>query len=1124
MIFVKKISIALLITCIATSCFSQELFFHRDFAPSDRFVKPVERPYRDDVCLNGYWQFMPVYEEALAAIDLKNPEYPGQPAWEKIPIRIPSPWNINSFASKKGGDFTTYPEYPAQWEKARAGWLKCNIPYRKEWKGKRLFIRFEAVSGYAQVIINKKKIGENFDLFLPFEIDITDEICETGENELLVWIADAKLFNRASEKLRNARRIHVGGSFWGEHIIGIWQDVNLLVKSPVRIQNVFIKPDLDKNELEIEALIVNNSIKKQKLSLSGDIMPWINRTDQTVLSAPEVNWELGNKILSTPAETIEIEPGSTQTIQLKTKVDGNLKTWTSENPELYGLVLNLNDKKQTIDKTFNRFGWRQFSVRGKEFLLNGKPVYLKGDSWHFMGIPQMTRRYAWSWYNTLKEMGGNAVRLHAQPYPEFYLDMADEMGIFVLDETGMWASDGGPNADSEEYWKNAEDHLRRMIMRDRNHPSVFGWSVCNENIAVVAHVQNAPEAIIQRQVDEINKWVAVCRELDPTRVWISGDGETNRKTDLPIVPGHYGHEREMKQWSTQYPIWGIGEQCMAYAGTPIEASKFAGERAYESMLGRMEGVAAEALELLNIQKKYKANFMSVFNVAWYGLKPLEIGLKDTTRTPEMMDGVYFGTYQQGKPGIQPGRLGPYTTTFNPGYDPNLPLFKTWPLYDAVKLSFSNKENIPQQWNKKEIPNREITVQPAASVCILSDNPYSVLHTICKSLDIVTQTTPSKKGNDLLIIDGKYPPSDPKSHTMLKETLERGGRVFIWGVSPVSVEALNKLLPVPVELTTRKASSFLVQDDTSILQHLGNSDFYFSEISKDDIMLYGLTGNFVTNGKILLDACNTNWRTWNHQPEYSKTGSVLRSEREKKHEGNALIEYPWLNGKIFLCSLEADQFNQFPNALLRRLFLNLGATFDNSQTNHITVINDLGQLQQALVLGSFDIGRKTVQEAAEVDFLKGSLAENYRPGNETNNRFWEIKEAKDGIFNFKEIGLPGNDQQAIAYVSFWIYSPRSLTNLLEEPDMPQLNMYLGVDDAFQVYLNKHLVKDYIREGSLEKRDQCIEKLPLERGWNHILIKVIQGGGGWELAVEFDCDKKSFLKQLKYGVTGSNMNNH
>ena len=179
----------------------------------------------------------------------------------------------------------------------------------------------------------------------------------------------------------------------------------------------------------------------------------------------------------------------------KSNVEG-LEYWTPDTPNLYGLIVSVGDKKQTLDKKYQRFGWRVFRTEGNRLLLNGNPIQLKGDSWHFTGVPQMTRRYAWAWFNMLKNTNANAVRFHAQPYPSFYMDVADEMGICVLDETGIWSSDGGPKIDSEDYWESCVEHIRRLIKRDKNHPSVFGWSVCNETVPVAVNVFKAPEALV----------------------------------------------------------------------------------------------------------------------------------------------------------------------------------------------------------------------------------------------------------------------------------------------------------------------------------------------------------------------------------------------------------------------------------------------------------------------------------------------------------------------------------------------------------------------------------------------------------------------------------------------------
>ncbi|MDB5111081.1 MAG: glycosyl hydrolase family 2, partial [Mucilaginibacter sp.] len=624
--------VSFLLQLIFLRTYAQQSRFVHAFAPTDAFIKPQEKPYRDGICLNGSWSFFPIeHAETLAKEKIQNPAIPDNFKWEATPVKVPSPWNVNNFATGdgSGGDFVTYPSYPKKWESIRAGWLMRKIPYHKEWKNKRLIVHFDAVGGYTQIYINRHKAGENLEVFLPFDVDITDFIKEGQDNELLVWVADAQLFNQPG---KYGRRIYVGGSFWGQHVIGMWQDVNLIVKPLVNIQNTFINPSLSTDELNVEATLTNTSSKPQEINIGGTVYPWVNLADKSnTIAAPEPKWKLGPEALALPAKIIKIAPNSSTTIQLKVKVNGKLKKWSADNPSLYGLILSANEGGHIVDKQYTRFGWRQFSIKENKFYLNGQPLVLKGDSWHFMGIPQMTRRYAWAWFDLLKKSHANAVRLHAQPYPQFYLDMADEMGICVLDETGMWASDGGPKINSEEYWKNSEIHLRRFILRDRNHPSVFGWSVCNENMPVAINVFHAPDSLVQRQVAEINKWIKITAELDPSREWISGDGESQANLNSPVIIGHYGGSDEnYRSLSSKGKVWGVGEAGMAYYATPLQTSVYNGNRSFVSQQGRMEGVADESTNLINLFKKYNASFMSVFNLVWYGVKPLELGLKDTT--------------------------------------------------------------------------------------------------------------------------------------------------------------------------------------------------------------------------------------------------------------------------------------------------------------------------------------------------------------------------------------------------------------------------------------------------------------------------------------------------------------
>lgn len=1055
--------------------------FARDFAPTEGLIKAQERPYRDGVCLNGSWKFMPVVE-AEAKESLMHPEIPADPLWESVPVKVPSPWNVNSFAgggSGRGGDFVTYPSYPKRWEKVRAGWLIRKLPYKAAWKGKRLILHFEAVAGYAVIFVNKKEAGKHFDIFLPFDLDITDKVNKNGDNELLIWIADAALFN---EPGKYGRRIYVGGSFWGQHIIGIWQDVWLSVKPLVYVANTFIEPFVARDELRVEATLRNESDAAGQWRVSGKVLPWVDLAGTAVLDAPEPKWKLGDPALGIEGPLVRIAPHSEKKVTLTIRVKGRLALWSPAHPHLYAMLIGLADKKGMMDRQYNRFGWREFRISGNRFDLNGEPIVLKGDSWHFMGIPQMTRRYAWAWFTMLKNAGANAVRLHAEPYPAFYPDMADEMGLMVLDETGLWASDGGPKIDGEAYWQNAEEHLRDFIIRDRNHPSVLGWSVCNENIPVAVNVWHAPEELVQKQLSEIDRWVATARELDPSRNWISGDGETGRPTELPTLIGHYGDEHAYKDWSSQGKVWGIGESGMAYYGTPRQSAVYNGDESYVSQEGRMRGVAEEATRILNLQKKYRASYRSVFNLVWYGLKPLEFGLSDTGRALEPADGIFFKPFREGEPGVQPERLGPYTSTLNPGYDPGLPLYSTWPLFDAIRAGFSDTGMVEEHWMGAVVGDREHGGRRAiyAAVTLLSADKDSVLCSVLRDMGIAVSEDRRVDSSRLVVIDGNYPPADERSLSAAGSVMRDGGTIFLLGARPSAASVINRYLPAPVTLKDRKASSFIVVagagDRAAILNGLGNADFYFSELSRSPLASYCLSGDFVRKGKVLLTACNTDWNSWNNQPEFQKTISVIRSEREAKPAGNVLVGTDFGRGRLYFMTLDPATLYKTSENVLHRLFLNLGMAFsggsEGNPKGNPEAVDEAGVVRNAQVLGAAD-GTHILRSSGE------------------------------GVFDV-EAGASG-----VAYISFWLYSPRSLVNLLAEPDMPVLDMLI-MDDGGKKE-SKEANKEAVRL-FLNGKPVGNKALPVEKGWNHFSIRISQAGRQ-KLRMKLDSSSEDFLREIR-----------
>lgn len=1039
-----------------------KLVYPYSFAPGEGIVNKTEKEYRKEICLNGFWDFQPValpndYKQGKGIA----PELPlpSVNAWSHTRIKIPSPWNINSFANRdlEGPDHRNYPSYPKEWEQVKMAWMKKAITIPADWKDQQIKLYFEAVAGYTEVYINKEKVGENFDLFLPFDLDITDK-AKPGETvEVLVGVRSQSLFEDNSTI---GRRIIPAGSMWGSHINGIWQDVYLLALPKLHIEDIYLKPLVSENTLELEVTVQNNTDKKADIQLEGNIREWINRAGTDMNSAPVPAWILGTEALQVAPVKVSVAPNTSQKVTLQVAVgEGALAYWTPEQPNLYALLLSVKDKKQTIDTKYERFGWREWTLQGTMQYLNGKPYTLRGDSWHFMGIPQMTRRYAWAWFTAIKNMNGNAVRPHAQVYPRFYLDMADEMGICVMNETANWASDGGPKLDSDRFWEASKEHLKRFVMRDRNHASVFGWSISNENKPVILHVYNRPELMpLQKKAWE--EWRDIVRKYDPTRTWISADGEDDGDGILPVTVGHYGDMNSMKHWVEIGKPWGIGEHSMAYYGTPEQVSKYNGERAYESQEGRMEGLANECYDLIAGQRRMGASYSTVFNMAWYGLKPLPLGKKDTSKAPAIdEDGIFFGEYKEGIPGVQPERVGPYCTTFNPGYDPGLPLYEEWPMYAAMRAA-----NAPGQpaWSEYATIDKKQYEAPKALAnakkyeeVIFVGNTDGKLKQLMDAQGVKFVTKVTAPARLLYIVDGSQPIDTATKKEMLNR-IDKGADVWIWGLVPETVAGYNELLPLPVALDDLKRSSFLPVQK-SWMRGLNNSDFYFCELQKADASLYSLKGDFVEEGEVLLNACKTDWRKWNKRAEEIKTAGTIRSEYECTAATPVFVSCHRGVSAFYLSTLTEFADSEKGYNTLAAILEHAGVTCEKPEIN----IDEVFFLRDEQINFPVITKNKLVKEGDK----------------------WALE--------------------------LYVFTPRPLDDLLIEPNMPKLSLFVKAKNR-QLYINDKLYTAMSHDG---RNEVTYKELPLSQGWNKLVIKVADGDKN-DFSGYFKCDnRKSFLSLLK-----------
>jgi len=241
----------------ATPEFSIDCLSPSEAAPDWPF-KPSSA--RDQICLNGEWDFQPTM------IDLPMP-LPDK--WEQEKVRVPIPWNVNGFSEGPGGDFRCNPSYPEHWDRIRAGWLRRTFHCPKGMPTDRWSVRFNAAAHRVVVYLNGEKVGENDDGFMPFEVSINHALKQNEDNELLVgcagWEALAK----------DGRREAPCGSFWGLHVVGIWQDVYLIRRPETFLRNIFVRTRFEPPSITVHASIDSSFPDDRQLRILHEILTWI---------------------------------------------------------------------------------------------------------------------------------------------------------------------------------------------------------------------------------------------------------------------------------------------------------------------------------------------------------------------------------------------------------------------------------------------------------------------------------------------------------------------------------------------------------------------------------------------------------------------------------------------------------------------------------------------------------------------------------------------------------------------------------------------------------------------------------------------------------------------------------
>ena len=414
--------------------------------------------------LNGMWKFHFAPEESLAPKDFHSAGYDCS-AWDEIPV--PSCWEMLGYGypiyTNIKYPFPSNPPYIDRDNPVGSYVHKFQVP--QDWKGGRVILHFGGVYSGHQVWVNGTLVGYSEDSCLPSEFDITDYLNE-GENSLAVRVfkwTDGSYLEDADH--------------W--RMSGIHREVMLLHRPDVAINDFGVRTILDKDfkdaKLQIRPVMaVSKGTKTEGLKVSA------------VLVGPDGN-QVGDRMTVAVNDILAEQYPQRDNVYypvFEMNVENPLK-WTAETPELYTLVLSLYDGEDCIEARSCRVGFRDVRVDGQKLLVNGVPVKLYGVNRHdhneFTG-KTVSREDMEADIRLMKLYNFNSVRTSHYPNDPYLYDLCDEYGLYVIEEANIETHDGGGMLSNDYEWvQSFMERMTRMVIRDRNHPSVIIWSLGNES-------------------------------------------------------------------------------------------------------------------------------------------------------------------------------------------------------------------------------------------------------------------------------------------------------------------------------------------------------------------------------------------------------------------------------------------------------------------------------------------------------------------------------------------------------------------------------------------------------------------------------------------------------------------
>lgn len=449
-------------------------------------------------------------------------------------VDLPHTWNATDALSGKQDYLRTTGNY------------EKSLFIRPEWKGKRIYLRFEGVNTVTNLLVNDRHVGEHRGGYGAFVFDITDFITYNQDNKLLVKVSNAL----TQDVMPLVGDFNIYG--------GIYRDVNLIVADPVSISLTdYASPGV---------YLQQQKVSRQQADIRAKVM-LSNHTAEAVPAEVKINVWDGERLVLTESLKTNLAVGENQAVTVPFTIS-NPRLWNGRtDPFMYKAEVVLVAGGIEADKVVQPLGVRYYRVDSDNgFFLNDNYLKLQGVCRHQDRAERgsaLMREHHDEDAAIMMEMGANAVRLAHYPQASYFYDLMDKGGIVVWAEIpfigpGGYQDRGFINLPS--FKANGIEQLRELIRQHYNHPSICFWGLFNE----LKTLGDSPAPYIK----ELNE---IAHAEDPTRLTTSAsfleDGnEISKITDLIAWNKYYGwyggSAADLAKWADQihriFPSYKIG--------------------------------------------------------------------------------------------------------------------------------------------------------------------------------------------------------------------------------------------------------------------------------------------------------------------------------------------------------------------------------------------------------------------------------------------------------------------------------------------------------------------------------------------------------------------------------------